>query len=357
MKLLVDIKKNMPGFTLNISFETGESSLGILGESGSGKSMILRCIAGLVKPDKGRIVLNDRILFDSEKGINIPIKDRRVGYLFQNYALFPHMTVEQNIAYGLNRKGKSEKSIIVNEMLSKLHIENLKGKYPNQLSGGQQQRVALARALSVEPDVLLLDEPFSALDNHLRSLMIKQLIETLSTYKGVTLFVTHNMEEVYQLCDNLLIVSKGKTSMFGNKEEVFEMPKTLQAAKITGCKNISSINKVDFGIIEAKQWSCKLQISKAVDYDIKHIGIRAHHIKFKELLGDSHKNIFNCWPTFVTETPFRRIVFIKLNREPKEEDDYDLQVDISVEEYERQRNKVLPWNVHIDEDKLIFIKE
>lgn len=357
MKLLVDIKKKMPGFTLDISFETGESSLGILGESGSGKSMTLRCIAGLVKPDKGKIILNDRILFDSEKGINVPIKDRKVGYLFQNYALFPHMTVEQNIAYGLKGKEKLLKTAIVDEMLDKLHIENLKKKYPYQLSGGQQQRVALARALAVKPDVLLLDEPFSALDNHLRNLMIKQMIETLSIYKGVTLFVTHNMDEAYQLCDNLLVVAKGKNSGFGNKEDIFRSPETFTSAKVTGCKNIFDINIFSSNTIEVKQWNCKLETNKAVGNDIKYVGIRAHHIKFKDKVDKDNKNIFSCWPTFITETPFRRVVFIKLNQQPKKEDDYDLQVDISSEKYEELKNKSLPWNVYIDPEKLNFLKD
>lgn len=356
MKLLVDIKKKMPGFTLDISFETGENSLGILGESGSGKSMTLRCIAGLVKPDKGKIILNDRVLFDSEKGINIPIKDRRVGYLFQNYALFPHMTVEQNIAYGLKGKEKLLKTTI-DEMLDKLHIENLRKKYPYQLSGGQQQRVALARALAVKPDVLLLDEPFSALDNHLRNLMIKQMIETLSIYKGVTLFVTHNMDEAYQLCDNLLVVAKGKNSGFGNKEDIFRYPETFASAKVTGCKNIFDINIISSNIIEVTQWNCKLEINKSVGNDIKYVGIRAHHIKFKGKVDKDTKNIFSCWPAFITETPFRRMVFIKLNQQPKKEDDYDLQVDISSEKYEELKNKPLPWNVYIDPDKLIFLKD
>ena len=356
MKLLVDIKKKMPGFTLNISFETGENSLGILGESGSGKSMTLRCIAGLVKPDRGRIVLNDRVLFDSEKGINIPIKDRKVGYLFQNYALFPHMTVEKNIAYGLKNIGKLEKLAIVDEMLNKLHIENLRGKYPYQLSGGQQQRVALARALATNPDVLLLDEPFSALDNHLRTLMIKEMIETLSSYKGVTLFVTHNMDEAYQLCDNLLIVSKGENSGFGSKESVFKEPETFASAKVTGCKNISDINIIDENTIEATGWKCNLNVKKHIDDHVKYVGIRAHHIKFQKDIEEK-ENIFSCYPNYVTETPFRRMVFIKLDNPPTEVNDYDLQVDVSSEEYEKLICRPLPWHIYIDPSKILLIKE
>lgn len=357
MALLVDIKKKMPGFTLDIFFETGESSLGILGASGSGKSMTLKCIAGLIKPDEGKIILNDRVLFDSKKGINVPIRDRKIGYLFQNYALFPHMTVEQNIAYGLKEKGRSEKSAIVDEIVNKLRIKELKKNYPYQLSGGQQQRVALARALAVNPDVLLLDEPFSALDNHLRNIMIKEMLETLSTYKGATLFVTHNMDEAYQLCENLLVIAKGRNSGFGKKEDIFKSPKTYNSAKVTGCKNISDIKIINSNLIEVTQWRCNFNINTPMDNTIKYVGIRAHHINFQVDLDQDEENVFSCWPAYVAETPFRRMIFVKLGQRPREENDYDLQVDLSIEKYEELNSRSLPWKVKIDPNKLIFLKE
>lgn len=221
MELLVDIQKNLAGFELDVKFETGMDTLGLLGASGSGKSMTLRCIAGIETPDCGRIILNGRTLFDSKKGINLPCRKRKLGYLFQNYALFPHMTVEENIGFGLGEKKREDRVAIIREKVKMIKLEGLENRYPNQLSGGQQQRVALARALAIEPEALLLDEPFTALDDYLRSHMVKQLTETLSNYPGVTLFVTHNMDEVYSVCNKLVVLSLGKIEAQGGTEEVF----------------------------------------------------------------------------------------------------------------------------------------
>ena len=163
--LSVTLIKHLPNFTLDVSFSADERPLGLLGGSGAGKSMILRCLAGIETPDAGRIVLNGRVLFDSEAGINVPICDRNIGILFQNYALFPHLTIAQNVAFGLHQKLPPEQiQEIVTQQLSAVHLETFAERYPHELSGGQQQRVALARALASQPEVLLLDEPFSALD-------------------------------------------------------------------------------------------------------------------------------------------------------------------------------------------------
>ena len=189
MSLYVDIEKDLSSFKLKVEIKQEKGTLGFLGESGSGKSMTLKCIAGLEKPTRGKIVLNDRVLFDSEKKINLSTQDRKVGFLFQNYALFPHMTVSQNIELGLLKLSKSEKKEIVARYLDILKLNGFEGRYPWQLSGGQQQRVALARALATSPDILLLDEPFSALDHHLRSNMEKELMNMLKDYKGDILFV------------------------------------------------------------------------------------------------------------------------------------------------------------------------
>lgn len=168
MALLVDIEKVLQGFTLKVKLDIGNETLGLLGQSGCGKSMTLKCIAGIETPTKGKIILNGRTLFDSEKGINIPIKKRKVGYLFQNYALFPNMTVLQNIQFGLKDLSQKEREKIAQDKINMFQLNGLENRYPSQLSGGQQQRVAIARALAVEPEILLLDEPFSALDNFLK---------------------------------------------------------------------------------------------------------------------------------------------------------------------------------------------
>ncbi len=166
MALEVAIKKYYPDFSLDVNFYTEKGILGVLGASGCGKSMTLKCIAGIETPDEGKIILNARVLFDSEKKINLSPQKRNIGYLFQNYALFPHMNVEENIAVGI--KIKEEKNEIIAKYLKIFHLENLKKAYPKNLSGGQQQRVALARIFASQPDILMLDEPFSALDDFLK---------------------------------------------------------------------------------------------------------------------------------------------------------------------------------------------
>ncbi|HEY9297698.1 MAG TPA: molybdate ABC transporter permease subunit, partial [Phormidium sp.] len=229
--LFVDIQKRLTDFTLDVSFSSSDRPLGLLGASGAGKSMILRCIAGMEIPDRGRIVLNGKVLFDAKKKINVPSRDRKVGFLFQNYALFPHLTVAQNIAFGLP-KGTPKTRIkeLVNAQLTKVRLAGFGDRYPQQLSGGEQQRVALARALASNPEVLLLDEPFSALDTYLRTQLEEQLRLVLTEYSGVTLMVSHNLEEVYRICENLLVIDQGKAIASDSKQNIFEHPGTFRAA-------------------------------------------------------------------------------------------------------------------------------
>jgi ABC-type sulfate/molybdate transport systems ATPase subunit len=354
MELIVDIKKKLHNFNLDVSFKCGNSILGILGESGSGKSMTLRCIAGLVTPDEGRIILNGRTLFDSDKKINLPIKDRKVGFLFQNYALFPHMTVEKNIGYALSGLSSAERNRIIDEMLDMMQIDNLRKRYPREISGGQQQRVALARALAVNPEVLLLDEPFSALDNHLRSIMLKQMTNTLSKYNGVTLFVTHNMEEAYQLCENLMVISNGRKSGEGNKKEIFKNPPSLDCARLTGCKNISKVESISPGTFRALDWDCEIKLPKDIDRNITHIGIRAHHIRLAESQGE---NSFDCYPVYTGETPFTTLVYLKLKEKSNKNNDYDLIWDMPSEEWNSLKERSVPWKISLEKENIICIKE
>ena len=199
MSLYIDINKDLSSFNLEVAMESKGGIIGFLGASGSGKSMTLKCIAGLEKADSGKIIINEKVLFDSENKINIKTKDRKVGFLFQNYALFPHMTIRDNIEIGLDKLRKIEKNKLSSTYIEKFGLNGLENRYPWQLSGGQQQRVALARALITSPDILLLDEPFSALDNHLRANMERELIEILKDYDGTVVFVTHDIAEAYRV--------------------------------------------------------------------------------------------------------------------------------------------------------------
>ncbi|MGX8693196.1 MAG: sulfate/molybdate ABC transporter ATP-binding protein, partial [Clostridia bacterium] len=196
MSLHVDIRKRLGSFTLDVSFTAENGVTSLLGASGCGKSMTLKCIAGIEKPDEGRIELDGRVLFDSETGVNLPPQKRRVGYLFQNYALFPNMTVAQNIFCGLNReKDRALKERRLREMLRMMQLEGLEERKPAQLSGGQQQRVALARILVNDPQILLLDEPFSALDGHLRDSLKVEMRDLLERFGREVLMVTHDRNE------------------------------------------------------------------------------------------------------------------------------------------------------------------
>lgn len=207
--LEVQIYKKLAEFDLDVSFQVNDNILGLMGASGSGKSMTLKCIAGIETPDQGRIVLNDRVLFDSEKKINVPIQKRNVGYMFQSYALFPNMNVYENISVGLRARKVKDVDIVVQKVMQQFRIFELASRYPKQLSGGQRQRVALARLIAYEPDVLLLDEPFSALDEDLKKDLLQELKSELQISKPV-IFVSHDKEEVNYLCDLKYKIKQGE---------------------------------------------------------------------------------------------------------------------------------------------------
>ena len=223
--LKVKIKKRLENIFLDIDFETNDEILGLIGASGSGKSMTLKCIAGIETPDSGYIILNDRILFDSEKKINLSPKQRKIGYLFQNYALFPQMTVKKNIQVSVNKVyQKSDKEKKVNDIMETLNIKEIANKYPSEISGGQQQRVALARIIVNEPDFLLLDEPFSALDAFLKWNLASELKNAIKRLGKKAIFVTHNINEVYYLCKNAIVLFEGKEIEKNSVKSLIENP-------------------------------------------------------------------------------------------------------------------------------------
>jgi len=353
--LIVDIQKQLRGFSLSVAFTTSGDTLGLLGASGAGKSMILRCIAGLETPTQGRIVLNGRVLFDSKKGINLPSRDRHIGFLFQNYALFPHLSVAQNIAFGLQQLPLAERNRRVNEQLAVVQLQGMEKRYPHQLSGGQQQRVALARALAIQPEALLLDEPFSALDTYLRSQLEKQLIETLATYQGVTLFVTHNLEEAYRVCKNLLVLSEGKTAAYGSKEKIFEHPHTVRVAQLTGCKNFSRAQAVSPQLVEALDWGCTLRLIEAIPSQLAYVGIRAHQLSFPN--DPNQENTFPCWVVQTSETPHRITLYLKLHHPPANPNDYHLQAEVFKEKWAVLKDRLFPWNIRLDPLRLILMRD
>lgn len=278
MALQVVIKKTFPDFILDVEFETSGNCMGILGASGCGKSMTLKCIAGIEKPDSGRIVLNGRVLFDSEKKIDLPAQERKVGYLFQNYALFPSMTVEENLAIVMGKDRKKRASEI-REQLSRFQLEGLEKRYPSQLSGGQQQRVALARMLLYRPEIVLLDEPFSALDGFLKDALQFEMMEVIREYGGDVIMVSHSRDEVYKLCEDMMVMDKGRRIVTGKTADIFCRPRYMEAAKLTGCKNISAIRRISDYKLYAVDWEIELHTEETVGDDIHYAGIRAHNLK------------------------------------------------------------------------------
>lgn len=350
-ELIVEIEKRLPGgFCLDVSFHTRDKPLGLLGGSGSGKSLILKCIAGIETPDRGKIILNGRTLFDSDRGINIPSRSRRVGFLFQNYALFPHLTVAENIAFGIRKKRSARK---IAAQLIDVGLEGYGDRYPSQLSGGQQQRVALARAIAADPEVLLLDEPFSALDTYLRDRLEKVLIGTLSNYWGSTLFVTHNLEEAYRVCENLLAIEKGKISAFGKKQDIFERPPTKTVALVTGCKNFSDAVTISSTEIKAIDWECNLQVVEPIPDRLAYVGLRAHQVIFPE--DFSQENTFNCWLVDLSETQHRVTLYLKLHRPGNNCQDYHLQAEVFKEKWAILKDRPFPWPVRFHSLQLILL--
>ena len=277
MSLEVNIEKKLDGFTLRAEFSAGDTATALLGASGCGKSMTLRCIAGIVKPDSGRIVLDGQVLFDSEQHIDLPPQQRGAGLLFQNYALFPNMTVEQNILCGLKaEKNRAARQARCAEMLRAMRLEKLARRYPAQLSGGQQQRTALARILVGNPRILMLDEPFSALDSYLREEVEGEVGSLLSGFDGTALLVTHNRDEAYRLCPEMVVLDSGRVLRTGHTRDVFADPRSVTAARLTGCKNILPCTRVDAHTVRLPGWNAPLQLALPVPENCTAVGIRAH---------------------------------------------------------------------------------
>lgn len=352
MSLFVDIKKKVDNFTLEVKFNTDNKILGLLGASGCGKSMTLKCIAGIEEPDEGRIILEDRVLFDSDKKINLLPRQRKVGYLFQNYALFPNMTVKENIEAGV-KGNKAEREKIVREKIEMFFLKGHEYKKPHQLSGGQQQRVALARILAAEPEVVLLDEPFSALDSNLKWNLEQELMELLSTYSGKVLLVSHNRNEVYRFSETIAVLAAGKVETFCTRQELFDNPVTVAAAQLTGCKNISRAEKLTNHTLYAADWGITLYSNKKVPDHITHVGMRAHYIKYFD--NTDFTNTINCRVSKIIENPFSYIIMLNnlQNRDKKEISKIRWEVD--KEEWDNIGTNKETIRLVFDPDKLLLL--
>ena len=277
MSLIVDIRKDLGKFRLQAAFEAGKGVTSLLGPSGCGKSLTLKCIAGIEKPDSGHIELDGRVLYDSKRHINLRPQERRVGYLFQNYALFPNMTLRQNILCGMREKSRAEQEQKLSEILAVMQLEGLEKHRPHQLSGGQQQRAALARILVSEPRLLMLDEPFSALDAHLRDALKIELRDMLQRFGREVLMVTHSREEAYNMSRAIAVMDQGRLLTMKPTKELFADPGSVQAAVITGCKNIFPARKCGDFEVELPILGIRLKTARPVEDGLAAVGIRAHY--------------------------------------------------------------------------------
>ncbi len=299
MSAVVDIEKSYGSFRLKVRFQAKDETMALLGASGCGKSLTLKCIAGIEKPDRGHIEVDGITLFDSDKHINLTPQQRKTGLMFQNYALFPNMTVLENIRSGaLREKDRTKREQTVSHYIELLGLGALVGHYPSQLSGGQQQRTALARILVSDPRILLLDEPFSALDSHLRFRLEQELRRVIRGFGRTVILVSHDRDEVFRLSDSVAVMENGHIETVGEKRQVYSEPRTRAAAMLTGCKNISTALRLSAHRVSALDWG--IELDTAVDVgDVESVGIRMNDIR--PCAGD---NSFVCRVLEEIENPF-----------------------------------------------------
>lgn len=306
MSLNVHIVKRLSHFTLRVDFDTEGEVMALLGASGCGKSMTLKCIAGVERPDSGRIVLNGRVLFDSEQGINVKPQERRVGYLFQNGALFPHMSVEENIMAGIRCGTSGEKRKIAAEMLVQLQLTEVAKRRPDGISGGERQRTALGRILVNEPELLLLDEPFSALDSHLKWQMELLVVDMLEGFGGDTVMVSHDRGEVRRICRSVCVLNEGVSQPAVAVEQLFAAPRTVTSALISGCKNITDAC-VEGESILCPEWGVHLRAAHVFE-EADAVGIRAHHLYVAD---GREENAIPCTVERIIEDVFSTVVMLR----------------------------------------------
>lgn len=326
MSLEVDIKKQFKGFTLNAKFDAGAETLGFLGASGCGKSLTMRCIAGIEIPDEGRIVVNDTVFYDSSKRINLTPQQRKTALLFQNYMLFPNLTIAQNVAAGISKDvSKGDRDAIVAEELKRFSIENFEDRYPAQLSGGQQQRVALARMLAARPGILMLDEPFSALDAHLKGVLEQNLVDLFDAFDGTILYVSHDIDEALRFCNRIAVVDAGQILEIDSGDELVNGPKSEAALKLSGCKNNTPVVYEDDHTVWAPKWGVHIKCERTVPKDVNCLGVRAFFLSRADGPGT---NNFRVQVDRISDSRFDRSVLLGfLDRDPSSHEAVDREDD------------------------------
>lgn len=359
-RLFADIHRKAEGFELDVLIESDAGRIGILGASGSGKSMTLRSIAGIGDVDSGRIELNGRLIYDSAGKICLRPQQRNVGYMFQNYALFPTMNVLRNVMAGLRGKPSVNRGKAM-EMLARFGLDGLEKRLPGELSGGQQQRVALARIMVTEPDVILLDEPFSALDGHLRDRMQAELTEMLRDYRGQVLMVSHNRDELYRFSEELFVLKDGRILRHDRTSEVFRDPRNIEAARLTGCRSFTDAEVIDEHTADALTWGVRLHCGREIPANIRHIGYGSRY--FEPLWGERQENCIRFVPLRVDDLPFERNYYILPERnQPDPRTDAGLDYDgmlcwlVQGEERKLIEERGMPDFLKMKEEHLLFLE-
>ena len=308
MSLEVNIKKRFPSFTLDVAFEAGDETLGFLGASGCGKSLTMRCIAGIETPDEGRIVVNGKVFYDSERKINLKPQERKTALLFQNYMLFPNLTVAENVGAGIGRDvSKAERRAVVEAELKRFGLESFANRYPAQLSGGQQQRVALARMLAARPGILMLDEPFSALDAHLKSVLEQNLVSLFDAFCGTVLYVSHDIDEALRFCDRIAVVENGSIMEVETGDDLVNKPQSVAGVKLSGCKNATAAEYVHEHRVRLPKWGVEASTDAQVPRDVVCLGVRAFYLERADGPGE---NVYRVRVDRVSDSRFERTALL-----------------------------------------------
>lgn len=319
MSLSVSIKKSFPAFTLDVDIEVGNETIGWLGESGCGKSLTMRCIAGIETPDEGKIVVNGKTFFEREVGkrptVNLSPQERKTALLFQNYMLFPNLTVAENVAAGIDRKlPKEERNAQVDAELKRFGLDGFGKRYPSQLSGGQQQRVALARMLAAKPDILMLDEPFSALDAHLKGVLEQNLAGLFETFHGTILYVSHDIDEALRFCDRIAVIEKGHVMEVSTGNNLVNNPQSAASIRLSGCKNTTPAHRIDDRRVFLPAWGIEVDTDKPAPENLTYMGVRAF---FLERAKEPGRNTYRVRVVRTSDSRFDRSVLLEfLDRTP-----------------------------------------
>ena len=312
MSLEVDIEKKFKGFHLQSQFTAGDETMGLLGASGCGKSLTMRSIAGIERPDSGKIVVNGTVFFDRAPGkkarVDLTPQQRKTALLFQNYMLFPNLTVAQNVAAGISKDvSPADRDAMVQTELKRFGLSGFEKRYPVRLSGGQQQRVALARMLAARPGILMLDEPFSALDAHLKSVLEQNLVSLFDAFRGTILYVSHDIDEALRFCDRIAVVESGHIMEMGTGDDLVNRPQSQAGIKLSGCKNATPAERVDARRVWLPKWGAEVETAADVPEGVKCLGVRAF---FLERADGPGRNCFRMRVDRVSDSRFERTVLL-----------------------------------------------